>query len=251
MSSQELNVLLLEDNEGDAFLIKFYLEESTNPAFKVNHATNIKDALDFLSKDKFDLILSDMNLPDSFGMDTIKTILSKFPGNLIIVLTGLTDEDVGLETVRYGAQDFLVKGKFDGKVLVSSILFAFERFKLNKQIDSVSGELSLENWRLDTIQNLLGVGYFEIDPASKTIYRSRHTLEMMKFPKEKETGSIDEIGDNIHPDDLPKLKAKLAEVMQHKSSGEEIFRHSDSNKTFKALYAFRNEKICGIIQEVN
>jgi FixJ family two-component response regulator len=63
------------------------------------------------------------------------------------VLTGLTDEEVGLETVRYGAQDFLVKGKFDGKVLVSSVMFAFERFKLNKKIDSVREQLDAENTR--------------------------------------------------------------------------------------------------------
>lgn len=249
MQSQELNVLLLEDNEGDAFLIKFYLEESTAPVFKVSHAADMQTALDFLSKGKFDLILSDMNLPDSFGMDTIKTILAKHPGNLIIVLTGLTDEEVGLETVRYGAQDFLVKGKFDGKVLVSSILFAFERFKLNKQIDSVSKELDAENWRLDTIQRLLSVGYFEIDPVAQTIYRSPFTIEMMGYGSEKNSGPISDFGQNVHPDDLPRLKSKMAEVMASKSSGEETFRHAVNGKNFKVHYEYHNGKICGTLQE--
>src|ERR1700722_10736829 len=152
MSEQELKVLVLEDNPGDAFLIKFYLEESTEPVFRVSHAENMADALAFLSKEKFDIILSDMNLPDSFGIDTLKTILGKYPGNLVIVLTGLTDEQVGLQTVRYGAQDFLVKGKFDGQVLVSTVMFAFERFKLNRQLNNVSQKLDEENWGLDRVQ---------------------------------------------------------------------------------------------------
>ncbi len=125
MAEQELKVLLLEDNPGDAFLIKFYLGESSSPVFQVSHAENLKTALDFLGENKYDIIISDMNLPDSFGVDTIKNILSKFPGNLVIVLTGLTDEEVGLETVRYGAQDFLVKGKFDGKCYFFSNVCGF------------------------------------------------------------------------------------------------------------------------------
>src|SRR5580658_6002921 len=163
MTQQELKVLLIEDNPGDAFLIKFYLGESTSPVFHVSHSEDVKGGLELLSKVDFDIILSDMNLPDSFGVDTIKSILTKYPGNLVIVLTGLTDEEVGLETVRYGAQDFLVKGKFDGQVLVSTVMFAFERFKLNRQLDNVSEKLDVENWRLDSVQRLLKVGYFEID----------------------------------------------------------------------------------------
>ena len=157
MTQQELKVLLIEDNPGDAFLMKFYLGESTSPIFHVSHSEDVKGGLDLLAKEKFDIILSDMNLPDSFGVETIKSILTNYPGNLVIVLTGLTDEEVGLETVRYGAQDFLVKGKFDGKVLISSVMFSFERFKLNKQIDNVSKQLGEENARLESIQKMLNI----------------------------------------------------------------------------------------------
>jgi DNA-binding response OmpR family regulator len=183
MANQELKVLLIEDNPGDAFLIKFYLGESTEPVFQVSHAETVKAALDLLEENTFDIILSDMNLPDSFGMDTIKTVLGNYPGNLVIVLTGLSDEEVGLETVKYGAQDFLVKGKFDGKVLISTVMFAFERFKLNKKLDSVSKLLSEENSRLESIQRLLNVGYLEIDIASLKILR--YNFWAMQMPAKK------------------------------------------------------------------
>ena len=142
MDKQELKVLLIEDNPGDAFLIKFYLGESLSPRFNFFHAENMRTANELLSQNSFDIILMDLNLPDSLGLDTIKKLLEKYPNNLVIVLTGLVDEKVGLETVRYGAQDFLTKGKFDGKVLISSIMFAFERFNLNKELSSVSSELN-------------------------------------------------------------------------------------------------------------
>lgn len=180
MAEQELKVLLLEDNPGDAFLIKFYLGESSSPAFQVSHAENLKTALDFLSENKYDIIISDMNLPDSFGVDTIKNILSKFPGNLVIVLTGLTDEEVGLETVRYGAQDFLVKGKFDGKVLISSVMFAFERFRLNKQIETISSKLDAESKSIAVLQSVFRLGFFEIDTKTLGLVKSSYMDELMR-----------------------------------------------------------------------
>ncbi|MFN8285911.1 MAG: response regulator [Chitinophagales bacterium] len=180
MAEQELKVLLLEDNPGDAFLIKFYLGESSSPVFQVSHAENLKSALEYLSENKFDIIISDMNLPDSFGVDTIKNILAKFPGNLVIVLTGLTDEEVGLETVRYGAQDFLVKGKFDGKVLISSVMFAFERFRLNKQIESISSQLDAESKSIAVLQTVFRLGFFEIDIKTMRLVKSAYMDELMK-----------------------------------------------------------------------
>lgn len=248
MSEQELKVLVLEDNPGDAFLIKFYLEESTEPVFRVSHAENMADALAFLAKEKFDIILSDMNLPDSFGMDTLKTILGKYPGNLVIVLTGLTDEQVGLQTVRYGAQDFLVKGKFDGQVLVSTVMFAFERFKLNRQLDNVSEKLDVENWRLDSVQRLLKVGYFEIDVPNKKIFRSDFALELMGYNKDRQDQDFNEKTAAV--DNFEEMKNGIMKALQTKSSGEYAFKKTDSGKEYKVWYEFRNDKICGVVKEM-
>ncbi len=247
MSPTELKVLVVEDNPGDAFLIKFYLEESTSPVFKVAHSEDVKGALELLSKEKYDIILSDMNLPDSFGIETLKTILGKYPGNLLIVLTGLTDEEVGLETVRYGAQDFLVKGKFDGKVLVSSVMFAFERFKLNRQLDNVSHELDVENWRLDSIQRLLKVGYFEIDIKNDKIFRSDFALEIMGYGKERQQQNFSENNGNI--DKFEEMKAGLIKAAQSGIPGEYDFKKIDTGKDYKVLYETRDGKVCGIVKE--
>ena len=248
MATSELKVLLIEDNPGDAFLMKFYLGESTSPSFNVSHAETVKAALDFLAQDSFDIILSDMNLPDSFGVDTIKTILGKFPGNLVIVLTGLTDEEVGLETVRYGAQDFLTKGKFDSKVLISSVMFAFERFKLNKQLDSVSKQLDEENSRLDVIQKLLNIGYLEFDTKTNTVFRSEYMLKMTGLSEEKRTETLDDAV-NLAADSEG-LKKLVQEAIAKGGTGQFTYKRKETGKEYRLVYETKDGKMCAVIQSL-
>jgi DNA-binding response OmpR family regulator len=247
MTQQELKVLLIEDNPGDAFLIKFYLGESTSPIFHVSHSEDVKGGLELLSKGDFDIILSDMNLPDSFGVETIKSILTKYPGNLVIVLTGLTDEEVGLETVRYGAQDFLVKGKFDGKVLISSVMFSFERFKLNKQIDRVSKQLDEENSRLDTVQKLLNAGYIEFDLQNNHVFRSDYLLKMIGMEENMRAGKLEDgLQAMINPEEL---KVKIKEAVATNKVGSHNFTRTDGRE-YRLTFECKNGKMLGVVQPV-
>jgi DNA-binding response OmpR family regulator len=223
MDTQELKVLLIEDNPGDAFLIKFYLGESLSPKFNFFHGENMKTANELMSKNTFDIILMDLNLPDSVGLDTIKKLLEKYPNNLVIVLTGLVDEKVGLETVRFGAQDFLVKGKFDGKVLISSIMFAFERFNLNKQLSSVSSELNKGEERFSHIEKLFNAGYLEANLQSRIIYLSNHLLKLLNMPPEKQYMTVEE---NLQYVENPEQIQKDAREIWDKEGIHEVtFRH--------------------------
>jgi DNA-binding response OmpR family regulator len=245
-TAQELKVLLIEDNPGDAFLIKFYMGESTSPSFQLSHAEELKAGLELLSKDKFDIILVDLGLPDSFGVDTIKTILSQYPGNLVIVLTGLTDEEVGLETVRYGAQDFMVKGKFDGKVLISSIMFAFERFKLNKQIDNVNSQLSLENNRFDNVLKLTGARYFEIDePTQKVFFAPAITVT-----KDSENSSLNDFESYARQkvDNADELIKQILGVFNTKTPVSFPMKHKDYNNPVQVSAEYQGGKVIGIIR---
>ncbi|TVR78857.1 MAG: response regulator [Chitinophagaceae bacterium] len=146
-----IRILLIEDNPGDAFLIKFYLEQSSIKNYNLIHAEFLSSALDLLSKNEFDIILLDLNLPDSEGMNSLNEVQKHSVDSVVIVLTGLTDEELGKEAMRSGAQDLLTKGEFDGKVLNSSIRFAFERKLFLRKIKSVT----IEKERADIINNLL------------------------------------------------------------------------------------------------
>jgi DNA-binding response OmpR family regulator len=213
MLKEELKVLLIEDNAGDAFLIKFYLGESQSPKFDLQHAETIASAFEKLLNDKFDIILMDLNLPDSLGMETVKKLLKTFPNNLVIVLTGLIDEKVGLETVRYGAQDFLVKGKFDSKVLISSILFAFERYHLNLSLKSINTQLSEDTRRFNNLQSLLRLAYLELNLKTNEVFVSDFAQQIMHFSHKRNALSWVEVLEKIeNKDELIKNIEKVKET---------------------------------------
>lgn len=151
-------------------MIKFYLEDSVLKYARLLHAEYLKTAVDLLQHNEFDVILLDLNLPDSRGIETLETVLEASQGGVVIVLTGLNDEELGLQTVTKGAQDFLIKGQFDGKVLTSSVRYAFERYQLQKQVLNCTQKLNNANEQFDAAQQLADFGYWELDPKPKVCF---------------------------------------------------------------------------------
>jgi len=242
MQENALKVLLIEDNPGDAFLMKFYLGESTAPVFETLHAETIKQAYELLGQHTFDIILQDLNLPDSHGIDSIKNLLEKFPGNLVLVLTGLTDEEVGLETVRYGAQDFLVKGRFDGKVLISSVMFAYERFKLNKQIDKYEEEIDERKTRFDNLQKLMNVGYMEVKKIEDKVFFSTNGKRLL---------GLDVKGNFFNIESFASLFKNKAEIIAAINSNATSFELVSTLETKANVTANENDgKLLGVIRAV-
>ena len=125
-----IKILLVEDNPGDFRIIQQMLKESEHTLFELIHVPKLEAGLKLLEDSKFDIVILDLNLPDSEGLDTFVQVLSKHPELPIIILTGLSDEEVGIDAVKKGAQDYLVKGEFNGKLLVRSIHYAIERKRL-------------------------------------------------------------------------------------------------------------------------
>jgi two-component system cell cycle sensor histidine kinase/response regulator CckA len=121
-----LNVLLVEDNIIDARLISGLLKGPAE-ALKCRHVTRLAEALQLLRAIQFDVILLDLNLEDSAGYETFSRILPNAAKAAILVLSGSDDEELAIRTVREGAQDYLVKGSFDGRLLLRAIRYAFER----------------------------------------------------------------------------------------------------------------------------
>jgi DNA-binding response OmpR family regulator len=183
----DLNILLIEDNPGDAFLIKFYLEESIWKNSNLIHAEYLKTALDLLSKNTFDVIILDLNLPDSTGMETLNAILKEKKDAVVIVLTGLQDEELGMKTVQSGAQDFLVKGQFDGKVFNSSIRYAFERAQTRRELSQSAENISKLEFRFDIVQRLNKTGFWRIILNDKSVLCSDYFYELLDYREKIET----------------------------------------------------------------
>lgn len=134
MDFTKIRILVVEDAPGDVFLIKFYLEELGPDVYEIQSVDRLADAHYKLEREAFDVILLDLHLPDSEGMITLTRSIEKFPDEVFIVLTGLSDQEIGLEAVKMGAQDFLIKGRIDSKTLDSSIKFSYQRAILKRKV---------------------------------------------------------------------------------------------------------------------
>ena len=127
MNKETIPVLLIEDNPGDARFIQELLKESSSVYFNLTIQETLSEGLEVFLKNKFDIILLDLNLPDSFGLNTVSIIHEKIKDIPIIVLTGRVDEELALKSLKFGIQDYLVKGKIDSVLLERSISYAVER----------------------------------------------------------------------------------------------------------------------------
>lgn len=138
MSDKPLKVLLVEDNPGDARLIRELLAETRGAPFHLEHADRLSLGLERLAAAAVDVILLDLSLPDAQGLDTFVKTQAQAPGVPIVVLTGADDDMLALEAVQSGAQDYLVKGTVDTNLLVRSLRHAVEREELTKRLHVVN-----------------------------------------------------------------------------------------------------------------
>ena len=141
---QPIKVLLMEDDDKDAELLKHMLnqasaedrEQETNfiPPFYLQRASRLDEGLRRLQTGDIDLILLDLSLPDSHGLDTFTRVRTQAPKVAVIVLSGQDDEDAAIKTMRAGAQDYLVKGRVDRGLLARAIRYAVERKRAEETI---------------------------------------------------------------------------------------------------------------------
>ena len=136
-----LRLLLVEDNPGDARLIEEALADAGDAAFELRNVQDLASGFEQLEQLDFSLVLADLNLPDSVGLDTFQRIKAQAPQLPVIVLTGLKDENLGVKAVQLGAQDYLIKGEVDGQLLVRAIRYAIEREQTKQKIKALNADL--------------------------------------------------------------------------------------------------------------
>ncbi len=141
MTMNQIKVLLIEDNPGDARLIREMLKGKNHMTFDLICVDRLKTGIEQLAQGNIDLIILDLGLPDSSGLDTFAKLYDKEPNLPIIVLTGLNDERLGLEAVIMGAQDYLVKNQVSGNLLIPAVRYAIERKKMVAKIEQLNALL--------------------------------------------------------------------------------------------------------------
>ena len=134
MDTEKIHILLVEDNDGDARLVKENLKEMAMVNYEVDHVTRFKNAIEHVGSHEYDLVILDLGLPDSSGFLTFKNFQLVAGDIPIIIFTGLGDEELSIKTVQEGAQDYLVKGHVDSYILSRAIRYAIERKNTERKI---------------------------------------------------------------------------------------------------------------------
>jgi diguanylate cyclase (GGDEF)-like protein len=142
MDDNRIHVLLIEDNAGDARLIEVMLAEAKGMRVHLEWCDSLQKGLAFLKENHVDVLLLDLGLPETTGLDTLQAALDTVPKvPTLVVLSGLSDEEVALRAVQSGAQDYLVKGQVDSALLTRSIRYAMERSRAEEALRQAHGEL--------------------------------------------------------------------------------------------------------------
>jgi len=140
MTNEPINILMIEDSPLDAALIMEMLQKEKKFSFNLKHVSKLSTGLDCLAEGGFDLILLDLLLPDSLGVDTLDKVFAQAPDLPIIILSIVEDERLSMKAVEKGAQDYLFKGEMDGNLLVRSIGYAMMRKKAQKELEEALHE---------------------------------------------------------------------------------------------------------------
>ena len=136
-SDSQYKILLVEDDLVDVELVRRYLGQIRSPRFVVEHTQYLQQAVGQLAEGAFDAVLLDLNLPDSCGLESIDHVLSVWESGPIIVLTGLDEDCLGVDAMRHGAQDYLVKDGLSATLLSRTIRYAVERHYLVSYLESM------------------------------------------------------------------------------------------------------------------
>ncbi len=230
----ELQVLLIEDNLSEARLFREILQDAWSDKFGLVHFQRLGPAIIELSSTRFDIALLDLTLPDSDGLASLDALSHHAPSLPIVVLTNTNDDELALNAVRHGAQDFLVKRQISLDILVRAIRYAIERKasaealrELNETlelrieertaaVEAINESLTQEIESRENIQNRLELaqqagklGTFEWDITADRVTWSIELETLYGLPP----GSFGNSNANwlatIHPEDRPKIRAEL------------------------------------------
>jgi diguanylate cyclase (GGDEF)-like protein len=174
---QPLKLLLVEDSASDALLTREWLREvATDAELSIEHVKTLGEALEFLSRQRWDCILLDLSLPDgSGGVQNVQRVRAAVRDVAIVVISGDDNSQTALEALRWGAQEYVVKGKFDGQSLLRAIQHALERHQVLSEIDRQSRN-NYYNASHDSLTGLANRSLF-LDRARETLAQAERRGE--------------------------------------------------------------------------
>jgi two-component system, cell cycle sensor histidine kinase and response regulator CckA len=238
MSEPPINVLVIEDNLAEARLLEEVLKGTLSDRFSLIHVKRLGEAIGLLQTKRLDVALLDLTLPDSMGLDSLDTLIKHAPNLPIVVLTNTNDEELAVDAVRHGAQDYLFKRQVNLDILVRAVRYAIERKQtsialqianeeLEHRVKERTAELETANEllkqeidRRQSIQERLvlaqkagKIGTFEWDLQTDKFTWSIELEALYGLEPGSFEDNLDRWLDTLHPEDRPKVSQQLQEII--------------------------------------
>lgn len=193
MNRKNLKILLIEDNPGDAGLIRAMLAESPIMTCSLKWVETLSEGMRLIEEEETDLILLDLGLPDSLGLDTLRRLYAGTRHKpAVVVMSGMGDEDIGVAAVQEGAQDYLVKGQVDGCLLIRSIRHAIERNEAEKALqhahDELENQVRLRTEKLS--QTIVALERENMERQRAEYEREKLQMQLMQVQKMESIGRL-------------------------------------------------------------
>ena len=203
-----LHVLVVEDNEGDYELLTEYLKQSRLPIQQALRAQNMAEATALVSANHFDLVLLDLSLPDSTGIDSVITMDRLLPKTPIIVLSGLSAIEIAIESISLGAQDYLVKGEFDENLLAKCLQYSIERKKTLEKLQE-------SNERYEFVNKATNDTIWDWNFQTQTGQWGEGLIEQFGYSAKDLAYDLDWLLRKIHPDDQERITKSISFLLEH------------------------------------
>ncbi len=220
MLNRPLHILVVDDNPGDLFLVEELLQDTKLDIQAIEKAQTVAAAIEVLQQLQIDLVLLDLSLPDSFGIETFLRVNHYAKALPIVILSGLSDTATATDAISLGAQDFLLKGDFNERLLEKTILYSIER-KKNLQ------ELQLINERYELVSKATNDMVWDWDYQNNKVYRNEEQfVKILKLPAHLKDGGSEFWVSRIHPEDQF-VNRKLVNMLENdleKNQFEEEYR---------------------------
>ncbi|MBL7184797.1 MAG: PAS domain S-box protein [Phycisphaerae bacterium] len=225
MNNRKVNILLVDDDPLDRRLVEVTLARSNrSEQYNVETAGTLSEAAKRLSNGNYDVLLLDLNLPDSSGIDTVQKAQDMNSDASVIVLTGLDDEEMGLEAIRRGAEDYLIKGESLEHILVRTIRYSLERKRVRQRL------IETEN-RFRSVVQTAGSAIFVLSPEYRILEWNEQAEHLYGW-RRQEVLNKDYLGLFVPDDTRDQVAADMRKVLSGKTANsfENLIRVRDGSQ---------------------
>lgn len=251
----QIKILLTEDNPTDALFVKKQLKHTSLFEWEAVQSKKLSDTIELLNKGSYDIVLLDLSLPDSTGLDTLIRLREAHPNVSVVVLTGTDDESLGIRSVKAGAQDYLVKPQVNSENLSRSIVYGIQRNTLQLQLSQNAHDLLKRKKQLLRAQEIAKIGNFEIDPNTSMLTTSSQFYSVLDIEELDQTLNVNEFLNRTHVNDKDEILSKIRSSVENREDANLEFRIDTEAGQSKFVnvqlnYDKDDDKLHGTIQDI-